>query len=274
MISRSSAPVMPSPRTSRLEPRSAEPTPSLVSCRLLLADDHTLLRQGVKALIETYGVTVVGEAGDGREAVRMAEDMQPDVAVIDVMMPLLNGLDVVREIRRVSPGTKSLLLTMHTDDAFVLEALKVGVKGLFAQVPAGDRCRACDPRRFERILLPESGHLPDGHSSFPCQERYSLGSVNHQGTGSLAVGRPGHVDEKSRWTVRSKRENGGITPASHHGQAGSSRHRQSRAILHSPPLDRTLTPSTLQAAHGKDPRRRRHGQRRRPPPYPAAARRI
>jgi two-component system response regulator NreC len=115
---------MPSPRTSRLENRNAEPGPSLVSCRLLLADDHTLLRQGVKALIETYGVTVVGEAGDGREAVRMAEEMQPDVAVIDVMMPLLNGLDVVREIRRVSPGTKSLLLTMHTDDAFVLEARK------------------------------------------------------------------------------------------------------------------------------------------------------
>jgi DNA-binding NarL/FixJ family response regulator len=102
---------------------------SLGSCRLLLADDHILLRQGVKALIETYGVTVVGEAGDGREAVRLAEETQPDVAVVDVMMPLLNGLDVVREIRRVSPQTKSLLLTMHTDDAFVLEALKVGVKG-------------------------------------------------------------------------------------------------------------------------------------------------
>ena len=130
VISRSSAQVMPPPRTSRLaETRGAEPATSLVSCRLLLADDHTLLRQGVKALIETYGVTVVGEAADGREAVRMAEDTQPDVAVIDVMMPLLNGLDVVREIRRVSPATKSLLLTMHTDDAFVLEALKVGVKG-------------------------------------------------------------------------------------------------------------------------------------------------
>ena len=107
MISRSSSPVISPPRTPRLEARNTEPVPSLNSCRLLLADDHTLLRQGVKALIETYGVTVIGEAGDGREAVRMAEDMQPDVAVIDVMMPLLNGLDVVREIRRVSPGTKS-----------------------------------------------------------------------------------------------------------------------------------------------------------------------
>ena len=129
MISGSSSPVVSPPQTNRLEARNADPAPSLVSCRLLLADDHTQLRQGVRALIEPYGVTVIGEAGDGREAVRMAEDMQPDVAVIDVMMPLLNGLDVVREIRRVSPGTKSLLLTMHTDHAFVLEALKVGVKG-------------------------------------------------------------------------------------------------------------------------------------------------
>ena len=131
MISRSSTPVISPSRLSRIEAPSSgtEVNPSLGSCRLLLADDHILLRQGVKALIETYGVTVVGEAGDGREAVRLAEETQPDVAVVDVMMPLLNGLDVVREIRRVSPQTKSLLLTMHTDDAFVLEALKVGVKG-------------------------------------------------------------------------------------------------------------------------------------------------
>jgi DNA-binding NarL/FixJ family response regulator len=61
------------------------------------------------------------EAGDGREAIQIAQQTQPDFAVLDVMMPLLNGLDVVREIRRISPQTRSLLLTMHTDDAFVLE---------------------------------------------------------------------------------------------------------------------------------------------------------
>jgi DNA-binding NarL/FixJ family response regulator len=113
------------------------------SSRVLLADDHILLRQGVRALIETYGVTVVAEAGDGREAIRLAEETQPEVALLDVMMPLLNGLDVVREIRRVSSRTKSLLLTMHTDDAFVLEALKVGVKGyLLKTQPVTDVVRA------------------------------------------------------------------------------------------------------------------------------------
>jgi DNA-binding NarL/FixJ family response regulator len=90
--------------------------------RILLADDHLLLRQGVRALLERDGFRVVGEAGDGREAIQIAQQTQPDFAVLDVMMPLLNGLDVIREIRRVSPQTKSLLLTMHTDDAFVLES--------------------------------------------------------------------------------------------------------------------------------------------------------
>lgn len=97
--------------------------------RVVLADDHHLLRQGVRALLEANGLTVVGEAGDGREAIRIVQQTQPDFAVVDVMMPLLNGLDVVREIRRVSPQTKCLLLTMHTDDSFVMESLRVGVKG-------------------------------------------------------------------------------------------------------------------------------------------------
>lgn len=131
MISNSPAPVATAPRVVRADSRTAgaDAALTLLSCRLMLADDHVLLRQGLKALIESYGATVVGEAGDGREAIRLAEDKRPDVAIVDVMMPMLNGLDVVRELRRVSPQTKALLLTMHTDDAFVLEALKVGVKG-------------------------------------------------------------------------------------------------------------------------------------------------
>jgi len=86
--------------------------------RIMLADNHMVLRQGVRALPERDGF---GEAGDGRKANQIAQQTQPDFAVLDVMMPLLNGLDVIREIRRILPQTKSLLLTMHTDDAFVLE---------------------------------------------------------------------------------------------------------------------------------------------------------
>ncbi|NWF73036.1 MAG: response regulator transcription factor [Nitrospirae bacterium] len=104
--------------------------------RVMLADDHMLLRQGVKALLEADGVTVVGEAGDGREALRIVQQTQPDFAILDIMMPLLNGLDVVREVRHISPQTKCLLLSMHTEDAFVMESLRAGAKGYLLKTQA------------------------------------------------------------------------------------------------------------------------------------------
>jgi DNA-binding NarL/FixJ family response regulator len=120
----------------RLDHEASKPfSPSL---RIMLADDHMLLRQGVRALLERDGFRVFGEAGDGREAIQIAQQTQPDFAVLDVMMPLLNGLDVIREIRRISPQTKSLLLTMHTDDAFVLESLSAGAKGYLLKTQAID----------------------------------------------------------------------------------------------------------------------------------------
>jgi two-component system response regulator NreC len=171
-----------------------EPTASPASCRLLLADDHTLLRQGVKALIETYGMTVVGEASDGREAVRIAEDTQPDVAILDVMMPFLNGLDVVREIRRVSPNTKSLLLTMHTD------VRPRGAEGrrhrVCAQVPTRDGRRARNSRHLQRLVLSQPRRFPDGHSGLPGEQPHSLRSLDDQREGSPATGRPRHDDKK------------------------------------------------------------------------------
>jgi DNA-binding NarL/FixJ family response regulator len=127
-----SEPMQTRRRPDREAPNVSPPT----AFRVMLADDHMLLRQGIKALLEADGLTVVGEAGDGREAVRIAQQTQPDFAVLDIMMPLLNGLDVVREIRRISPKTKSLVLTMHTEDAFVMESLHAGVKGYLLKTQA------------------------------------------------------------------------------------------------------------------------------------------
>lgn len=97
--------------------------------RAIVADDHVIVRQGLKALLERTGVEVVGEAPDGREAVRLVRDRCPDVAILDLAMPLLNGLDATREILQVSPGTRPILLTMHAEDPYVIEALRAGVKG-------------------------------------------------------------------------------------------------------------------------------------------------
>ena len=100
-----------------------------MSTRLILADDHLLVREGCRSLLERGGLDVVGEASDGYEAVRLAQRLQPDVAVLDVSMPLLNGLDTARQVGQVSPRTKSILLTIHDEPQYVLEALHVGIRG-------------------------------------------------------------------------------------------------------------------------------------------------
>ncbi|HWZ78314.1 MAG TPA: response regulator transcription factor, partial [Candidatus Sulfotelmatobacter sp.] len=74
--------------------------------RILLADDHALIRQGLKALLEKQGFQVVAEASDGQEAVRLVQKTQPDVAIIDISMPILNGMDAARELKKSSPKTK------------------------------------------------------------------------------------------------------------------------------------------------------------------------
>ena len=100
-----------------------------VSYRLLIAEDHQIVREGFRALLEKHGFQVIGEAADGREATRLAENLQPDVAILDLAMPLLNGLEATREIAQSSPRTKTILVTVHTADQYVLEALQAGARG-------------------------------------------------------------------------------------------------------------------------------------------------
>jgi DNA-binding NarL/FixJ family response regulator len=105
--------------------------------RVLIADDHPLLRQGLRALLEKEGLEVVGVAADGHEAVALAAQLHPDVAVLDIGMPGLNGLDAAREIQRQRLARATVLLTMHTEDHYVLEALRAGARGyvLKSQAP-------------------------------------------------------------------------------------------------------------------------------------------
>jgi two-component system response regulator NreC len=105
--------------------------------RVLIADDHPLLRQGLRDVLEKEGFEVVGAAADGHEAVALATKLTPDVVVLDIGMPGLNGLDAAREIHRQNLARATVLLTLHTEDHYVLEALRVGVKGyvLKSQAP-------------------------------------------------------------------------------------------------------------------------------------------
>jgi len=96
---------------------------------IILADDHEIVREGFHALLERHGFRVIGEASDGHEAVRLAQKLHPQVAVLDLSMPLLNGIEASRQITSTSPETKTILLTMYKEDQYVLEALRAGVSG-------------------------------------------------------------------------------------------------------------------------------------------------
>ncbi len=98
--------------------------------RIFLGDDHTLVRQGIRKILEGRpDWTVVAEAGDGREAVRQTIELEPDVAVLDIGMPLLNGIEATRQIKRKAPGVRVLILSMHSDEAYVTKALQAGATG-------------------------------------------------------------------------------------------------------------------------------------------------
>lgn len=94
---------------------------------IALADDHQVVRNGLRVLLEAEpDFSVVGEAGDGLEAVRLVERLQPDVLVLDLMMPGLNGLEVARQVSQRSPQTRVVILSMYDNEAYVLEALRAG----------------------------------------------------------------------------------------------------------------------------------------------------
>jgi len=104
--------------------------------RVLLADDHVVVRSGLRNLLLAEGFDVVAEASNGQEAVEMVAALGPDVAVLDIAMPLLNGIDAARQINNASPRTKVILLTMHKEEQYALEALRSGIKGYVLKTQA------------------------------------------------------------------------------------------------------------------------------------------
>jgi two-component system, NarL family, response regulator NreC len=109
-----------------------------MSTHVLLADDHRIIRDGMKVFLEREGYRVNAEAQNGQEAVRLALRIKPEVVVLDITMPVLNGLEAAREILRNAPATKVILLSMHDESPYVLDALRMGVKGFVTKTHAAD----------------------------------------------------------------------------------------------------------------------------------------
>lgn len=144
----------------------AIPEQRVSSIRVVLADDHTMVREGIRGLIEGQpGMVVVGEAADGDEAVRIATSLVPDVLVVDMSMPELNGAQVARAVRRTLPGVHVIALTVHDDRAYLLQLLKAGVAGyVLKRAPAQELIQAIRVVADGGVHLDPrvAGHVVDG----------------------------------------------------------------------------------------------------------------
>src|SRR6202161_722006 len=104
--------------------------------RVILADDHLIVRQGLRLVLEKEQIEVLGEAADGLEAIRLIQELLPEIAVLDLDMPGLDGLAVLREAARVSPQTSAIILTRHMEEPYAVEALRIGARGYVLKTQA------------------------------------------------------------------------------------------------------------------------------------------
>jgi DNA-binding NarL/FixJ family response regulator len=125
------------------------------SLKLLLADDHEIVRQGLRSMLQAQrDCEVVGEAVDGRQAVAMTKELNPDVVILDIGMPQLNGLEATRHILKMRPQTKVLILTMHESDSMIREVLDAGARGYILKTDAGrDLVTAVDSLRRNKTFF-------------------------------------------------------------------------------------------------------------------------
>lgn len=147
--------------------------------RIVIANDHTLVREGTRGILQhADDLDVVGEAADGREAIDLVERERPDVAIVDIGMPGMNGIEVTREIKRRWPGVAVLVLTVHDEDAYVMAILEAGAAGyLLKDVPGDELIRAVravrdgesvlHPRVTDAVLRRVRTDDPHGHGSEP-----------------------------------------------------------------------------------------------------------
>lgn len=171
---------------------------------IFLADDHALVRHGIRLLIESEpDFAIVGECGDGIEALRLVDQLHPDVVVADLTMPGLNGLELARQIRQQHPETRIVILSMHTNEAYVQTALQNGASAfVLKQASASDLARAireaCAGRLFlsppltdlavKAMLQQHKGHRPGRYDNLTNRERQVLHLVV-EGLTSAEIGK-------------------------------------------------------------------------------------
>lgn len=109
----------------------------MTKIRVILAEDHTIVRQGLRSLMEqSEDIEVIAEAKDGREAIKKTEQLKPDIVLMDISMPILNGIEATRQIKKIFPQTKVLILTMHSTEEYIYQILHAGASGFLVKKSA------------------------------------------------------------------------------------------------------------------------------------------
>jgi two-component system, NarL family, response regulator DegU len=177
---------------------------------LLLVDDHQLLRQGLRRAVEEAGFAVVGEAGDGQEALRLAEELRPDLVLMDVTMPVLDGIEATRLIRARVPETRVVILTMHGEEEIVDQALRAGAVGYLVkdctmlQVAetlrlAMDGQTALSPGLARSMLteLPGPEHAKEGHAPVLSRREEEVLQLFADGCSTIEVAKRLYISAKT-----------------------------------------------------------------------------
>jgi DNA-binding NarL/FixJ family response regulator len=186
-----------------------------MTIRVLIADDHAILRDGLKALLSaSRDIDIVAEVGNGREAVRRAQELNPDVVIMDIAMPDLNGVDAVRLLREKCPSTRIVMLSMHSSSEHVFRAFNAGATGYLlkesagAEVESAVRAASVGRRYISRSIAALAPPQTEGRSRSPLEslsarERQVLQLVV-EGHSSTEIAQQVHLSPKTVETYRSR----------------------------------------------------------------------
>jgi NarL family two-component system response regulator LiaR len=154
----------------------------MTGIRVFLAEDHVITRQGIRRLLEEESdLTVIGEAGDGEEAVQMVTEMQPDVIIMDIAMPKLNGVEATRQIKLFRPTSAVLILSAYDDDEYVFGLLEAGAAGYLLKTASGDELVHAIRAVYngEPVLSPIIARKVINHFRYPARVQGREGSSQH-----------------------------------------------------------------------------------------------